>query len=532
MNNCYRLMDIPKALKQNHENYIEFIGKDSAFKKQFNEIYIDLMKTMTYFRRIGLSQGDRIGIIGSNSYEFMLVDLAAAVVGYVSVPFTEKDFCGKIKELQSEFDLAILFVDEKYDKVYCNEKIYPLYQLRTNIEKEECYKEEDLPALDDESDFAVIFTSGTTGTPKGITIRVKCVDEWIQNIVDAFDFNKEDKLLNFLSLSISNARLFVYASILIPYNMTLTNPELLAKASLMSKPTILQGVPHLFESFYWSVLNEVKKSKKLSFQYFIYRMCKHILPRTLLQPLVQEISIKLKRYFGGNVRIMVTGSAPISINVLQFYEDMGLKLYEAYGINEVGLVSINNQYNYRVGSVGKPFSTKTIKFSPQQEVLIQSDYIWARSYLNDTKNLGEAVFKKDGYVATGDIGHMDKDGFLYIDGRLKEIICLSSGNKIHPSIIEDEIKKSGLIKQVVAFGNAREFITCVLVPLDQQISREKIQEAIQKTNKALPEQFAIMKFVLSDEPFTVQNGLMNITLKINRSAVYEKYKKQIELFYN
>lgn len=523
-------MNIPEALRKNNYNYVEFIGKDTYIKKYFGEIYIDLMRTLTYFSKIGLLQGDKIGIIGSNSYEYMLVDLASVVGGYVSVPFTEKDFNRSIEQLSDEFGLVILFADEKYYATVRNDGVYPLHNLLRTIEQEECFTKP-LPLLNEEADFAVVFTSGTTGTAKGIAVRVKCVEEWIKNVVVAFSFRQDDKLLNFLNLSISNARLFVYAAILIPYNMTLTRAEFLAKAMLLSRPTILQGVPHLFESFYWTMRNDMMKSKKMSLQYSIYCLTKNILPPSLSKKLVRGLSNKLKNYFGGNIRIMVTGSAPISTNVLQFYENMDMRLYESYGINEIGLVSINTPNDYRLGSVGKVFITKKIKFSQQQEILIKSDYSWGRGYLNDTQQLGKNVFREDGYIATGDIGHIDKDNFLYIDGRLKEVICLSNGNKIHPKDIEDELKKSELVKQAAAFGNEREFIVCVIVPREQQALKGHVDEYKIKVNKMLPEQFRSVQFVLADAPFTVENGLMNATLKINRNAIYSKYKKEIEAFY-
>ncbi len=530
MNNSYKLVDIPEKLKKNNYNYIEFVGKDTYIKKKFVEIYVDLMKTLTYFSKIGISQGGKIGIIGSNSYEYMLVDLAAIVGGYVSVPFTEKDFNGSIEQLNEEFELEILFTDEKYYTFDCGDDIYLLCDLLRTIEQEESFTGP-LPILNEEADFTVVFTSGTTGIAKGIAVRVKCVEEWIKNVVDAFCIKQDDKLLNFLNLSISNARLFVYAAILIPYNMTLTRVDFMAKAMILSRPTILQAVPYLFESFYWTMRNDIKKSKKMSLQYSLYCITKKILPSSVTEKLVKRLSKRLKNYFGGNIRILVTGSAPISINVLQFYDNMGMRLYESYGINEVGLVSINNPNDYRIGSVGKVFKTKEINFTEQHEILIKSDYSWGRCYINDTQQLGKSIYREDGYVATGDIGHMDKDGFLYIDGRLKEVICLKNGIKIHPKDIEEELKKTGLVKQAAVFGNGREFVVCVVVPIEQQGLRWQRDEFKSKVHKMMPERFKTVQFVLADVPFTVENGLMNTTLKNNMIKIYNKYRKEIEAFY-
>lgn len=531
MGNSYNLSNIPEALKKNQTNYVEFYGRDSYMKKRYCDVYGDLMKTIAYFNEIGLAWGSRIGIIGSNSYEYMMIDLAAAVGGFISVPFTEKDFNNSIEQLGGVFCLSALFVDEAYYDSNPGDRTYKIKDLLPMIEKAD-YSQLQLPVLDNEACFAVIFTSGTTGIPKGIEIRVKCVEEWISSIVEGFDIRQDDKILNFLSLSISNARLFVYSSILISYNLTLTNPDQLARVLILSKPTILQGVPYLFETFYWGILNDIKQSLKSRFLFGTYLFMRRLLPSSLSIRLGEAFSGRIKSIFGGNIRLLVTGSAPISESVLEFYENMNLRIYEAYGINEIGLVSINNLKAYRLGSVGKPFPTKSVLISEDDEILIRSEYAWGKGYLNDQQGLGRQVFREDGYIATGDIGHFDEDGFLYVDGRKKEVLVLSNGQKIHPGIIEEELKKSGIVKQAVAIGNQRSHVVCVIVPIDKEFSKSKLNEAIRAANKNLADSFMIKDCLIASGPFTLENGLMNSTLKINRNAVYTYYEKEIDLLYN
>lgn len=531
MDRLIRLKDIPEALKENSENILEYFGEKTYLKKTYSEVYKDLMKTLAFISKHKLERGDRIGIIGSNSYEYILIDLAAIMKGYVTVPFPEKDFKNRIGSLIKDYGLKLLFADTKYLEDHGAQSIYNLNSLPELIENENPDVGELEPAEGEEV-FTVIFTSGTTGFPKGIEMRAKCVEEWIGGLLDRFEFYRDDKVIDFLPLSISNARLFVYGAILIKFNLALAMPEQLLRVLYISGPTILQGVPYLFETIYGNIIKTIKSSFITYFLFRLYSAIKRILPSKAAAGIQKKLFNKALDFWGGRMRIMVTGSAPISKKVLKFYEDIGLKIYEAYGINEIGLVSINSPGAYRIGSVGKPFPTKEIKISDTGEILIRSDYSWGRGYINDSQSFGSQVFREDGFVSTGDTGYFDKDGFLYIEGRLKEVLVLTNGEKIHPNIIEEGLKDSQYIRQAVAIGDKKPFVTCVIVSDGgEKTSMLKIQEAIDSVNKKLPETLNIKKYIMAKEPFTVENGLMNSTLKLNRNKIYKQYKDEIENLY-
>lgn len=521
------LNDVIKKMKENETNYVEFYGSGEYIKKTFSEVYVDVMRIVAYLRSKEIARGRRIGIIGINSYEYMILDLATIIGGYVSVPFPEKDFSGKVGSLKEQFDLATIFADEKY---VSNGEIENLAQLMKYAEHL-TYDDVVIVPREPEEYFTIIFTSGTTGLPKGIEVRVKCVEDWMINLVNSFDFHEDDKLIDFFTLSISNARLFVYASILIQFSLTLTNTNQLLRVLALAKPTIMQGVPYLFETFYNSYYSIIKQSMKKRISFSLYPVLSGILPRKIAKKWNQNLFSSLRNMLGGNMRILVTGSAPTSKNILKIYEQAGLRIYEAYGINEVGLVSLNNEHDYRRGSVGKPYPSKEILISKEHEILIKSEYNWGTHYINDVRNAAAQTFTKDGYVATGDIGYLDEDGFLYIQGRLKEVLVLSNGDKIHPGVIEEDLKQTRLVKQAVAIGNQRPFIVCVIVLEDPKLPIGKIKDAIHEINKGYANSFKIKDFIIANSPFTVENGLMNSTLKINRNAVYKKYEVKIENLY-
>lgn len=530
MKRVMSLNHIPLALRENKDNFIEYYDNEIYLKKSFQEIYFDLLRMLTLFKKRGLERGERVGIIGKNSYEYLIIDLAAVLGGYVSVAFTEKDFKNRIGSLIKDFELTLLFADEVDEKNVGMISISSINQLVQNVEEIDCgYM--DIEPLNDEDAFTIIFTSGTTGSPKGIEMRVKCVEEWIENLSEKFEFYTDDKIIDFLPLSISNARLFVYGAILMQFNLTLTTSEQLLRVLAVSNPTILQGVPYLFETMFFMTQEKIKSSflKYMMYQCFI--LLQRLLPQKTINKMKHKLFQNLIMIFGGKMRLIFTGSASINKDIIKFYNDIGLRIYEAYGINEVGLVSINSPDEYRIGSVGKPFQTKNIQIAPNKEILIKSDYSWGQRYINDEQGKGKHVFLRDGFIATGDMGYIDEDGFLYITGRIKEVLVLSNGDKIHPNRIEDELKGRKYIKQAVAFGDGRPFIVCVLVLSDQSASRSKIQREIDEMNKELPETLTVKDFVLIKDTFTVENGFLNSTLKVNRSAVYEAYKREIEKLY-
>lgn len=529
MNQLFRLSRIPAALSENSANMIEYYGSKKLLTRPFSDMHPELLKTIAFLNRLGLQKGDRVGIIAANSYEFLLLDLAVVLGGYICVPFPDKDFRPRIESLHREYGLKLLFTDDSF----AGDESRPVYALPellglTAAEKPEAAI---LPELHDEDVFTVIFTSGTTGFPKGIEMRVKCVEEWIDALENRFQFTREDKVIDFLPLSISNARLFVYGAILLKFNLALTTPDQMMRVLALAKPTILQGVPYLFETVYGTIMRGINASWGTRAAFRSYLALRKALPRPWNAKLQRKLFGKALQFWGGSMRILVTGSAPIRKKILELFEAMGLPVYEAYGINEIGLVSINSPGQYRIGSVGRPFDTKEIRITERGEILVKSPYSWGTGYIDDGRAFGTDTFREDGFVSTGDIGRVDKDGYLYIQGRMKEVLVLTNGEKIHPGIIEDQLLDSPMVKQAVAIGDQLPFIVCVLVPAEGELGKPQADSLIRSINGKLSDGLGIKGYVIAREPFTIDNGLLNSTLKINRSKVYQAYQSEIEALY-
>ncbi len=527
----FGLGQLHAALRDNSDNFLEFYGRGSMYiKKSYADVYIDVLKTISLFRSRHLHLGDRIGILGANSYAYVLADLAAVMGGYVSVPFPDRPFAEQVGSLQAQYNLKLLLADSGYLTCPEMENVIELDNLTESIVDQPA-KQQEVHVPEEEQPFMIIFTSGTTGFPKGIEVRSKCVAEWISVLIDRFDFELDDKVLDFLPLSISNARLFVYAAILLPFNLTVTVPDQLMRVLQAAQPTILQGVPYLFETVYGNVMRAIQTSRLRQTAYSVYHALKPMLPLGLRARLQTRIFGQALQFWGGRMRLLVTGSAAISPKVLSLFDDMGLIIYESYGINEVGLVSINSPGQNRRGSVGRPFPTKQIKIDDQGEILIRSDYSWGSSYLNETVERSAETFKSDGYISTGDLGYVDNEGYLHIIGRIKEVIALTTGEKIHPNQVEAALKMSASVNQVAAFGDGRPFISCVVVPAAASTTVDHIEASIAAANKELPPALHIGGYVIAKEAFSTENGLMNATLKINRSRIHEVYRQEITSIY-
>ena len=527
---------IISKLKNNTVSTFEFLGKGNRFKKNYSEVYSQVLKTVSFLKSLGLKRNNRVGILSNNSYEWVLIDLACLLCGYVLVALHVKDFDSQITDLNNRFDLKLLCLEKKYAEnilATANDKnrYFSLNRLLEEIDKQQV-DETLMEPFEKEDVFTIFFTSGTTGIPKGLEVKVKCVEDFVEKLNEIFTFYPDDKIINFLPLSVFNLRLYIYGAILLEFNVILTSPENLISAMRLYKPTILQGIPHLYENVYKSSIKIIRSSYKKFALYRLYLFVKKFLPRKVDKKIQGKVFKDIKNFWGGRMRIMFTGSAPISTEVLKFYHNVDVELYEAYGTNETGLISINSPGMNKVGSVGKLVSGKEIIIDENRQVLVKGSYCWASKYLDASPEMNANVFRDNGFIATGDIGYFDEDGFLYLKGRIKEIITLSNGQKVSPVIIEKKLENSPFIKQSMVFGNSKSYLTAVIVKDEDEVTYKQIQTEVKRINKNLPDYSNIKAFVIANEPFTLSNNLLSNNMKLNRSSIFQTYKKEIERIYD
>jgi long-chain acyl-CoA synthetase len=483
-----KFQHIIDSLASNSVNRIEYYEDEAVREKTYAEVYEDVAAAAGFLRQLGAGPGDRVGIWFENSYRWVVLDLACLAVGAVSVAFHTGRQPLDLRAAVKKFNLKALFTaDEVHIADGAGGRSEPLQ----GVGSAPPYR--DVAAWDDDSDFTVVFTSGTTGTPKALGLRVKSVTDFVRNVDDLFTFQREDKVVVFLPLSHFGQRSYVYSAILFGFDLLLVSPTNLFMALRQSRPTIFIAVPFFFEKIYEAVKDAGDN--------------------------------QLRRFLGDRVRLTVTGSAPIRREVLAFYEKHGLILYEGYGTVESGLITLNHPGAYRLGSVGRVFPNKEVKISADGEILVRGEFCWAAGYLDQPDSVNREVFAEDGFVHTGDAGHFDDEGFLYLKGRIKELIVFSNGYKAHPSDIEELLRDDDLIHQVCVFV-VSDAVYAVFVPKDHA-GRERIEGLVKRANAELPDYARIKGYALSGEEFSTGNGFLTTSLKLNRAKVSEEFIHEV-----
>jgi long-chain acyl-CoA synthetase len=527
-----KLSNLLEKMRCNNRNYLEYYNQGIKIKKTYTEVYGDVLKTLSLLNELGLQRGHKVGIMCNNKYEWILVDLACLFGGYILVAIHTKDFQSKLEYLVSELNINIIFIERKIkNELNVKLNLFEIDSLTEQIKAKEKAVPGDFTFKEDDI-FTIVFTSGTTGISKGIGLRIKAIEHTITVTSNQFNYTNNDKILTFLPLSVFTSRLYIYGAFILDSNLITTVPEMALSALRIYKPTIMQSVPYFFESICNIFFQKINYSILSVSAYKLYDFLGEIMPPVIRKKLHQKLFGEVINYFGGNMRIMITGTAPISRKVLEFFKKTGMVLYESYGLNETGVLTLNSPNDSKIGSVGKLLDGYSIFFDDENQILVKSEYFWSNGYIKADDGVNKEVFRKDGIIATGDIGWIDEDGFLFLNGRISDVISLTSGQKVHPIVVEKHLNSSLLIKQSMVTGNNKPYLVAIIVKNNKDIKNKQIREEIKKQNRDLPEHQMIKDFVAIDEAFSFQNGQLSNNLKLNRAEIYKKYKKEIDSLYD
>lgn len=496
-----KLQSIAACLRENNTNYIEYYEGSLKCTVTYSCLYKDICRIVLLLEQNGVKKGDRIGILGANSYNWILADLACIFGSFVSIALDAKQLENGIDQVAEQYNIRFLFISETYlNDIPIRTALVKLESIASKNNEEVLLRTSiDGPGEDDI--FAIVFTSGTTAKPKGIELRANSVGDFITNVHNLFEIYPNDKVIIFLPLSNFGQRSYVYAAAILGFNIVLVPISNLFLAMRTCQPTILIAMPHFFETVF-----ELFKAQE------------------------ENIKERLHTMFGNKMRFMVTGSAPANRKTLEFFNQNGLALYEAYGTTETGLIALNYPGHSKIGSVGKVFPNKNVLIEEEGQIIVKGKYCWGTAYLDELTENNRQVFRDDGYIHTGDIGYFDDEGFLYIGGRIKEMIVLSNGNKLLPGIVEQALNSSEYIKQSIAFGDGYPYITAILVLYSEDMENA-VREEVQLLNKTLPEYARIRNYVITTSTFSVENGYLTPSLKLNRSLIYKGFQQQLQQLY-
>ena len=559
----------------------------------WNELYSSVIKISAYLRQFGIKKGDRIGLLSENRPEWVFADLAILSVGAVVVPLYPTSSPKEVEYIVTNSECKILFLSTNSQFQRLKLSISSLASIKQTIIFDSLdisqQNVKSLPALLDSfqldgsanakfeagvsqvklDDLAtIIYTSGTTGPPKGVMLShrnflVNCYDA-----KEALPAGKDDIFLSFLPLSHVFERMGGYylsflsgSTIAYAENMS-TVPENLFEV----KPTITCAVPRFFEKMYARIQSQIDEKGELSKRIFKWAVnvgqkvnsfkrqnrslpfglkCQYIIAYRLVYS-------KIYQKMGGRLRCFISGSAPLSKELAEFFYSVGILILEGYGLTETSpVISVNRWGHFKFGSVGLPMKHIETRIADDDEIVVKGPSVMVGYYKNEAATK-EAI--QDGWFHTGDLGKLDSEGFLYITGRKKDVIKTSGGKMISPQNIENLLLVDPLFSQVVLVGDKHNFITALIVPNFEQVGlilkekniflnetphdlvregavHELFRERIDERTKDLASYEKIKYFTLFPFEFSQEKGEMTLTLKIRRQTVVQHYAEVINRMY-
>ena len=399
---------------------------------------------------------------------------------------------------------------------------------------------------------SIIYTSGTSSKPKGVMLTHKSI---ISNILGANELVKElevkdHKFLSIIPLSHAYEHTAgFFLPILIGAEIFFNeNRDQIVNDLLSVKPSLMTAVPRLYEVLHKKINNQLSNQSKITQKLFsktielgTKKFEKHEL---LFIEKLQDFALdklvrkKIQKKFGGNLKAFISGGAALNEQVGLFFQSLGINILQGYGQTECSpLISCNPIHNIKINSVGPIIKGIDIKLSKQNEILVKGNSLM-KGYWKDKKNTNNTII--DGWLHTGDLGSIDEDGYLYISGRINEMIVNSGGENIAPVPIENLLMSYDEIEQALVCGHNRPFLISVLIPNETLLKANRsnvnkmktdFQNIINNVNKQLSQNKKIRKFILSDKLFSIENSQLTPTLKMKRHVIEAFYKDEIENLY-
>jgi len=413
---------------------------------------------------------------------------------------------------------------------------------------------------------SIVYTSGTTGVPKGVMLSHSNFSSNINTLASIIDFNPGDTELVFLPLSHVLARMVAFAFLSRGTSLAFAESlETVAQNLIEVKPTILVTVPRLLEKIYARIMDTVLAGSGLKKKLFFWALrVGHQYGSLKLAGRKPGFGLSFRRSLasrlvfakvvaktGGRIRFMVSGGAPLSKDIAEFFYAMGLNVLEGYGLTETSpVIAVNTFEHVRFGTVGRPIPGVEVRIARDGEILTKGPNVM-RGYYKKLRETREAF--KGGWFHTGDIGHLDEDGYLVITDRKKDLIVTSGGKNIAPQPIENLFQKNPYVSQAVVVGGSRRFIAALIVPDFEKleayarkkeipfqgrrdlVARKEVMDfymdEVDRMTPHLASYEKVKKIALLDREFDIARGEVTPTLKVRRKIVEEKYKSTIEALY-
>ncbi len=502
-----------------------------------------------------IKEGDRCLILSENRPYWLISDLAVMNAGGISVPifttYSSNDYEYILNDCKpsliivsnnDQFKKIKNHINLNEQKIISFEEIDSDSLLIQNILDEENFKKEINNKLKRNMPACIIYTSGTSGNPKGVILShggILSNCEGAVELLETLTKKKDPTFLTWLPLSHSYEHTVQFIQIIVGAKVFYAESlEKLISNMGVAKPTIMTAVPRFYQNLFTKINMNFEKQKGLKKKLInqTLELGKKILKKEqlsfsekIINFLCEElVRKKIRSQFGGNLQAFVSGGGALDQNIGEFLNAIGLPTLQGYGLTEASpVVSCNLPNLVKVESVGPPFRTNKVKIAEDGEILIKGENVML-GYWNLREETEKVI--KDGWLHTGDIGEIDNNNYLKITDRKKDIIINLGGDNISPSKIENILCLNEFIKQSFVYGDKKNYLVAIIVT-DKEINKEKIKLTIENINKSLTLIEKIKKFVLIHEEFTIENGMLTPTLKLKRKEIIKNYKQQLENLY-
>ncbi len=539
---------------------------------------------------LGIKPGDRVGLFSANRPEWHTADFAINGSGAITVPVYFNESPDRMTYILKHCAAKIVFVvgAHQLQKLLAARPSLP--ELEQIIVADggadvptECLRYETLIAGASASDISsyrlrasqvlpgqlasLIYTSGTTGEPKGVMLTHSNFCSNVHDVGRDFSLDPaQDVALSFLPLAHIYGRtldyIYIFGGTPLAYVESL---EAVAQALLEVRPTITAAVPRFFEKIYARIVEQGSKATGVKRMLFDWAM--NVAqraapwratgaPASLALKAQWKLADKLvyKKFrlgLGGRLRIISSGGAPLSQALAEFYWTVGIPIYQGYGLTETSPIVSSNYPENRMGSSGKPIPNVQVRAAEDGEILVKGPCVMQGYYKNPEAT--REVLTEDGWFRTGDIGHVDKDNYLFITDRKKDLLKTAAGKFVAPQPIENALKTSPYILNAMVIGDRRKFIVALVAPNPVTVSAKAAEQGIRFSSNAemaahpwvhslidaeikrltvhLAQYETIKRFALLPEDFTFDNGSLTFTLKLKRRVVEQQYAGVIESLY-
>jgi long-chain acyl-CoA synthetase len=589
-------MEIRDTIPRQFLACVESFHRPDAFRYKQNGAWVDVAHRDVLervhalalgLRDLKLAKTDRVALLSENRLEWAIADLGIQFAGGVTVPIYPTLIPSQVEYILRDADIRIAFVSSQAQaaKIAALRSQLPILERVIAFDNDaagngvESFEQvltrgraltsstsaTDMAAEMAPTDWAsIVYTSGTTGEPKGVILTHRNFMSNVRMCLDAFAIGPKDVYLSVLPLSHVFERTVSYTMMTAGAPIAYSESIETAMTNLKEiRPTVVCFVPRIYEKFYDAIHHMVEGSSSVRRGLFnwgvkvgtaaVNAKGRRWNPFLRLQHRIALVIVfkRIRDRVGGRVRFFISGSAPLARDIIEFFHAAGLPVLEGYGLTETAPVAtVNTLEHFRFGTVGRPLKGMEVRIESDGEIVLRGDNVM-QGYLKKADDT--AAVLKNGWFYTGDIGELDAEGYLRITDRKKDLIATAGGKKVAPQPIESLLKHNPMIAEAVMVGNGRPYITMLIVPnyprldvwathggvdaadRDALIASPEVKKLYQgivdTANSTLAQYERIKSFTLLEDELTTASGALTPTLKVRRKIVEEKFREKIDAMY-